>query len=110
MRPIPRAMLPHSAALMQPTADAFAAEVLAPIATLTRVRVETLASETLTEEETRVTQTALLLYDLRNSCPRGTAFAPGQRVAFEGVTYRVQAVETLLENSRPHHTEVLLTT
>ena len=68
------------------------------------------ASRIYIEEETRVTQTALLLYDLRNSCPRGTAFAPGQRVAFEGVTYRVQTVETLLENNRPHHVEVLLTT
>jgi len=108
MRPIPRTMLPHTAPLMQPTGDAYHAEVLAPLAILTRVRVEPLVMEERDSSGARLIHKALLLYDARNSRPKGIAFATGQRVLFEGTTYRVQAVEPLYDLGRLHHVEVSL--
>lgn len=108
MRPIPRAMLSHTAALLQPTGEGGDAALLAPVATLTRVYVEQRAEETLTPEETRPGRAALLLYDARHSRPRGVAFAPGQRVLCQGALYRVTAVEPLMDGPRLHHVELTL--
>ena len=108
MRPIPRAMLTHSAMLMQPAGDGYQSELLAPVAALTRVHLAASTAEELTREDTRTARTALLLYDARHSRPKEVAFAVGQRVLFEGVCYRVEAVEPLLDGVRLHHTEVSL--
>ena len=53
-------------------------------------------------------RTALLLYDARHSRPKEVAFAVGQRVVADGVAYRVEAVEPLLDGPRLHHVEVSL--
>ncbi len=108
MRPIPRAMLTHTAALLQPSGEGGDAGLLAPVATLTRVYVEQRAEETLTAEDTRLGRAALLLYDARHSRPRDVAFATGQRVLVQGVLYRVAAVEPLMDGPRLHHVELTL--
>ena len=108
MRPIPRAMLTHSAQLMQPEGDAYHAEILRPVAALTRIRIEALLQEEAAPGGVRTIRKALLLFDGRNSRPRGTLFATGQRVLHEGTVYRVQAVEALYDLGRMHHVEVTL--
>jgi len=108
MRPIPRAMLIHEATLAQAAVDENGNETLTTLAQLRNVRVEADCSQTLTNDDTRAGQTALLLYDARGSQPRGVAFAPGQRVVFSGVRYRVQAVEELCDGRRLHHVELNL--
>jgi len=105
MRPIPRALLIHSATLAQAATDANGAETLTPLAELRRVRVEPGDTQTLTKEDTRRGRAALLMYDVRNSLPRGVAFAAGQRVLFEGVRYRVETVDLLYDGRRLHHVE-----
>ena len=106
MRPIPRAMLTHTATLMRVQPDAYGAETLTPLATLTRVRVEPSATMTLTRDNTRVQLSALLLYDACHSQPREVTFALGQRVVFEGKPYRVITVEPMRDGRGIHHIEV----
>ncbi len=108
MRPIPRALLIHAATLAQATMDENGSETLTMLAQLRNVRVEADSSETLTNDDTQPSRSALLLYDAHNSQPRGVAFAPGQRVVFSGVRYRVQAVEELCDGRRLHHVELNL--
>jgi hypothetical protein len=108
MRPIPHAMLIHAATLATAETDAYQTETLTTVAELSRVRVEPDETELTATDDTQVEKTALLLYDVRNSRPRGVAFAAGQRVVFEGVRYRVEGVEPLYDGRRLHHVEVTL--
>ena len=108
MRPIPRSQLPHTATLMKPTGDGYAAEVLMPVATLTRVYIAQAMAQGLTKDDTPTEQTALLLFDARHSRPKDVQFALGQRVLFGGIVYRVEAIEPLFDRARLHHTEVSL--
>ena len=106
MRPIPRALMIHSATLALPATDAYGAETLTPEAELTRVRVST--TETLRDGEgaLRAGLSAVLWYDARQSSPRGVAFAPGQILLFEGRRYRVETVEALCGGRQLHHVEL----
>ena len=106
MRPIPRACLIHAATLARATVDQDGNETLTPLASLTRVRVEPNAAETFVKNEAQLRQTATLLYDVRNSLPKGTAFATGQYVLFEGRRYRVESITELYDGRRLHHLEL----
>lgn len=108
MRPIPRAMLIHTATLLDVETNAYGSETLTPIAELTRVRVEWSESAQRTQENTQAARTALLLYDARNSLPSQVTFSTEQRVRFGGKTYHVEAVEPLCDGARLHHIEVSL--
>jgi hypothetical protein len=108
MRPIPRTLLIHAATLAQAVVDEYGSETLSTLAQLQNVRVEADCSETLMNDDTRSSLSALLLYDAHNSRPRGIAFEPGQRVVYNSVRYRVQAVEELYDGRRLHHVELNL--
>jgi hypothetical protein len=101
-------MLTGSAMLMQAAGDGYLGEMLTPVAALSRVHVAADALQEQTREDTRSVRTALLLYDARHSRPKDVVFAVGQRVLFEGVNYRVAAVEQLFDGARLHHVEVSL--
>lgn len=109
MRPIPRAWLIHTATLLQPALDAYQKETLTPVAVLSQVRVEKTDALARTADDTRPTRAALLLYDARNSRPRGVVFTAGQTVCCGDTLYFVESVECLSDGRRPHHTEVSLT-
>ena len=109
MRPIPRALLIHSATLQQAQTDAYGQSTLTTLADLTRVRVEPLAESVFDKEGECVERTALLIYDTRNSRPTGISFAIGQRVSCEGTAYRVTAVERCEDGRGLHHVEISLT-
>ena len=109
MRPIPRALLIHSATLQQAQADAYGQITLTTLANLTRVRVEPMAESVFDKDGERAERTALLIYDARNSDPTGIVFATGQRVLFEGAAYRVTAVERCADGRGLHHAEISLT-
>lgn len=108
MRPIPRGMLNHTAQLMQDTGDGYHGEALTPVATLTRVHVAVSVNEAEGRTDTRTEYKGLLMYDARNSLPRGVEFAPGQRVVYSGTVYRVEAVQPLYDGQRLHHVELTL--
>ena len=109
MRPIPRALLIHSATLQQAQTDAYGQTTLTTLANLTRVRAETMIESVSDKEGERVERTALLIYDARNSLPAGVTFTAGQRVTLEGIAYRVTAVERCEDGRGLHHVEISLT-
>ena len=109
MRPIPRALLIHTATLADAAADAYRDVTPTPLAELTRIRVETEQTITQDQEETRAGRTAQLWYDVRQSLPRKVQFVPGQLVLYQGVHYRVAAVKELYCGRRLHHVELSLT-
>ena len=109
MRPIPLKLLSHSATLLQAATDALGHETLTTITTLTHIRVEAMPTQTLTRQDTQAGLSAVLLYDCRNSRPRGVLFTPGQYVLYKATRYRVQAVEELPDSYRAHHVELTLT-
>ena len=109
MRPIPRALLNHSATLQQAQTDAYGLMTLTTLANLTRVRVEPISESALDKDGERVQRTALLIYDARNSLPAGVTFAVGQRVTLEGTAYRVTAVKRCEDGRGLHHVEIGLT-
>lgn len=106
MKPIPRALLIHSAALYNVTEGAWQDEQKTLLAQLTRVRVEPCARLVATADNRSVTLTATLFYDCRGSLPAGVVFTVGQRVEFGGAEYRVETVEPLYDRRKLHHIEV----
>ena len=107
MRPIPRAFLIHSATLLAVAGTNEA--TAAPLAELTRIRVETEQTQTEDREETQARRTAQLWYDVRQSLPRNVQFVPGQLVLYQGERYRIVAVKELYCGRRLHHLEISLT-
>jgi hypothetical protein len=107
MRPIPRAMLIHEATLYPSAADAGQGELPAAVR-LRNIRVEPAAAQEQTDGDAHTRPSATLLYDVRNSLPKGVAFAPGQTVAFQGTNYRIETVRTLYDGRRAHHVELEL--
>ena len=105
MRPIPRALLPHTATLADTATDAYGAVTLTHVIQLTRVRVELEETLTLAKEDTQTQRVGLLVYDVRNSHPAGVAFSLGQFLLFEGRTYRVVSLEPINDGRRLHHIE-----
>jgi len=101
MRPIPRAMLTQTATLLQAAGEN-------PVATLTRVYVETSTAVEQTNTDTRTERKGLLIYDARNSLPHGVVFTPDQRVQFAGELYRVETVQPMRDGVRLHHVELTL--
>lgn len=108
MRPIPHALLPHSAALYTAETDAEGTRTLTLTAQLSRVRIEPESAQTLTADETQSTQNALLIYDMRSSLPKNTAFAVGQYIQAQEAMYRVEAVKAYHDGRRLHHVELEL--
>ena len=107
MRPIPRAFLIHSATLLAAAGTNEA--TAAPLAELSRIRVETEQTQTEDREETQARRTAQLWYDVRQSLPRNVQFVPGQLVLYQGERYRIVAVKELYCGRRLHHLEISLT-
>lgn len=105
MKPIPRALLIHSAALYNVAEGTWQDEEKTLVAQLEHVRVEPCAKLITTADNRSVTITATLFYDCRNSTPKAD-FAVGQRVKFGGALYRVETVEPLYDRRRLHHIEV----
>ena len=105
MKPIPRALLIHSAALYDVAEGAWQDEEKTLVAQLEHVRVEPCTRLITTADNRSVTITATLFYDCRSSTPK-VDFAAGQRVEFGGAMYRVETVEPLYDRRRLHHIEV----
>lgn len=106
MRPIPRSLLIHSAALYEARENSWQEQELVRLAELTRVRVEPASKMIITSDNRSVTLSATLFYDCRNSSPK-VDFKVGQRVRFGGQEYRVEVIETFYAASdKPHHLEV----
>lgn len=108
MKPIPRAVLPHTVMLNAPgQTDAWGRETDRPMATEIRfVRIEP-SSKLVTDTQNRQIQlSALLFYDCTNSIPRGVDWKQGQRITFNNQQFTVQFVEPLYAARALHHYEI----
>ena len=107
-RPIPRALLIHSATHKYGTlADDGWGNMTHPSSqSLEFVRFEPSTKLVLTKDNQEVQLSALMFFDATNSVPTGTTFAIGDQVIFDGRTYRVETVEPLYDKSALHHYEL----
>ena len=109
MRPLPRALLCHSATLSQTTSDAYGALTLSPVAQLTNIRVEPMETLSQTNDSRRIQPSAKLWFDAAFSRPAGVAFSLGDCITFQGKNYTVETIATYASGRRLHHIEVELT-
>ncbi len=106
MRPIPRSLLIHSAALYETRENSWQEQELVRLAELTHIRVEPCTKLITTSDNRSISLSAEMFYDCRNSSPK-VDFKVGQRVRFGGQEYRVEVIETFYAASdKPHHLEV----
>lgn len=105
MKPIPKSLLIHSAALYEETEGKWQEQEKKLIAELSCVRIEPCSKLIVSSNNRSVTLSATLFYDCRNSAP-AVEFKAGQPVEFDGKTYRVETVEELYDNRKLHHIEV----
>ena len=105
MRPIPRSLLIHSAALYEPRENSWQEQELVMLAKLTHIRVEPCTKLITTSDNRSISLSAEMFYDCRNSLPT-VEFRPGYIVEFDGKRYRVETVEVLYDRQKLHHLEV----
>lgn len=107
MRAIPRELLIHSAEIRTPLSeDSFGGVVLSEGVRLRYVRIDSVRGCGYDGMRKSSKCSAVLIYDCRNSYPRGFEFSLGQRVNFGGAEYTVISVEQYNEKHLPHHIEV----
>lgn len=108
MKPIPRAVLPHTVTLNVPgQTDVWGRETDRTMGTeICFVRIEP-SSKLVTDTQNRQIQlSALLFYDCVNSAPRGISWKQGQKITFNGQPFTVQVVEPLYDARTLHHYEI----
>lgn len=107
MRSIPRELLIHSAEVRTPLSeDSFGNVILSEGVQLKYVRIDSVRGCGYEGMRKSGKSSAVLIYDGRNSLPRGFEFSLGQRVYFGGAEYTVVSVEKYFEKRLPHHIEV----
>lgn len=107
MKPMPKALLIHSAKLLEVSkGNTWQSEETTETATLKNIRIEPLSKLVTAKDNTQVTLTAVLFYDCKNSRPSGVAFKQGQKVVFNGVEHIVETIEPLYDGQKLHHYEL----
>lgn len=107
MRSIPRELLIHSAEVRTPlSGDSFGSVILSEGIQLKFVRIDSVRACGYDGMRKSSRCSAVLIYDCRNSYPRGIEFSTGQRVYFGGAEYTVVSVEKFYEKRLLHHIEV----
>lgn len=112
MKPMPKALLIHSAKLLEvSTENTWQSEetteiATLEIATLKNIRIEPLSKLVTAKDNTQVTLTAVLFYDCKNSRPSGVSFKQGQKIIFNSIEYIVETIEPLYDGQKLHHYEL----
>lgn len=107
MRSISRELLIHSAEVRTPVSeDSFGNVIFSEGTQLKYVRIDSVRAFGFEGMRKLNKRSAVLIYDCRNSMPRGFEFSPGQRVYFGGAEYTVASVERFYEKRLLHHIEV----
>ena len=108
MRPIPKALLIHSATLLQPGVPDAWGDASPDDQSLTFIRIDP-CSKILTDKTQRQVQAAaVLFFDCRHSRPAGIVFGEGQTIMWQDHEYVVRSIEPLYDGRKLHHWEVLL--
>jgi len=104
--PIPVSILIHTATLQTAALDRDQNRTYAPVAALSRIRVEPSSKQVIGSDGTQKQISGVLFFDVRNSKPAGTAFVVGQYVLWNGNEYRVETVDPQYDTRKLHHYEV----
>ncbi len=107
MQPIPKKLLIHSVSFAkEEEEDAWGNKILSEVSVISRVRIESSSKLIVTADNRQVTLSMLLFYDCKNSLPQEFVFEIGGFVTFCGLKYRVESVELLYSETKPHHYEI----
>ncbi|MCL2698332.1 MAG: minor capsid protein [Oscillospiraceae bacterium] len=102
-RPIPKALLPHTVTLKTPRNEGVFSDGEYDDIILYNVRVE--QDEKVRQSksgESRV-KGARMYFDCVNSSPADIDFKSAQLIVFCGVTYKIEAVKTVMAADKIHH-------
>lgn len=105
MKPIPRSLLIHTAAVVAEKTDRWGEISETSTETLNYVRIEPTESYTSDKQNNQVKVDAVMYYDCRNSKPPNFRFVPGAKVIFEKTEYRIASIKRYDANA-PHHYEI----
>lgn len=108
MRPIPKSLLIHTAALLTPSIPDAWGDSESLRTELFFVRIDPCDKFLLDKTQRQLQASAVLFFDCRHSRPAGTIFSEGQHVEWNGREYTVQTAEPLYDGRRLHHIEVTL--
>lgn len=108
MKPIPRAVLPHTVTLNIPgQTDTWSRETDQSMGAEIRfVRIEPSSKLVADAQNQQIQLSALLFYDCTNSIPRGVDWKQGQQITFNNQQFTVQSVEPLYAARALHHYEI----
>lgn len=107
MRPIPKKLLIHTVTMSRAESkDRWGKVTPGAEAELTYVRMEPSSKIVRDKSNAEVQLAAVLIYDCRNSRPRGTTFMEDDVIVFNGQRHKVQTVEALYDEKRLHHYEM----
>ncbi len=106
MKPIPKSLLIHFATLSKKTTDNWGNNKLSAPVQLSHIRIEPSHSLITTKDNNREQLKATLIYDCRNSFPRGIDFNIDDVVAFNDIQYQVNFVEPYYDGAKIHHYEI----
>lgn len=107
MRPIPKALLIHTVTLAKTVPeDRWGTKSLTGQKDLKRVKVEPSSKIVRNKNGAEIQLVATLLYDCKNSLPRGVQFAVDDIIIFNGQKHSIQLAEPLYDGKKLHHYEV----
>ena len=107
MKPMPKALLIHSAKLLEVSTDnAWQSEETTEIATLKNIRIEPLSKLVTAKDNRQITLSVVLIYDCRNSRPKDVQFEQGQKIIWNGIEHTIETIEPLYDGGKLHHYEL----
>ena len=108
MKPIPKSLLIHTIILHKKTSSGgfYEEPSLSNGTDISCVRMEPLSKIVRDKNNAEIQLSAILFYDCKNSCPRGTTFSVDDVISFNGQKYRVKVVEPLYDRKKLHHYEI----
>lgn len=106
MKAIPKQLLIHEITLKTAEKDRWGKEILKEGQAVTRVRVEPSSKIIRDKNNAEIQLCAVLIYDCKNSRPKGLVFREDDLVFFNGQKHKIQTVEPLYDEKKLHHYEM----
>lgn len=97
IKAIPKSLLIHSANLLEEEAGEWDSAGTKKAACLTKIRIESASKIVRDKNSAEIQLDALLIFDGKNSRPKGQEFKEDQIVDFNGQKHRIVSVEPLYD-------------
>jgi hypothetical protein len=102
-KPIPKALLPHTAILKTPRPESIFADGVYDELKLFNVRIELKERFKQSKSGEARTRGARMYFDCVNSSPHGVEFKPEQSVIFCGDIFKIDEVRAVMAAQKVHH-------